>query len=102
MIVGHLPASLPFSVSEISPTTSDRSGSRSSQRISLAEILYAIQDRMVFYDLYVNLTNRTIDAYAKGNRRKFAVMLHGKLAALDVYALHLYLWEHFSNNLTAT
>ena len=57
---------------------------------------------MVFYDLYVNLTNRTIDAYAKGNRRKFAVMLHGKLAALDVYALHLYLWEHFSNNLTAT
>lgn len=39
---------------------------------------------MAFYDLYVNLTNRTIDTYAKGNQRRFAVMLHGKLAALDV------------------
>lgn len=56
----------------------------SSQKISRAEILSAINDRAAFYDLYVNLTNRTIDTYAKGNRKKFAVMLHGKLAALDV------------------
>ena len=84
MTVGHLPASLPFSVSEISPGSKDRDDMYSSQKISRAEILSAINDRAAFYDLYVNLTNRTIDTYAKGNRKKFAVMLHGKLAALDV------------------
>lgn len=82
MVVGHLPASLPFSVLEISPAT-EQNNTISSQ-ISRVEILSAIQDQAAFYDLYINLTNRTIDAYAKGNRRKFAVMLHGKLAALDV------------------
>lgn len=55
-----------------------------SSQISRAEILSAVKDQATFYDLYVNLTNRAIDIYAKGNRRKFAVMLHGKLAALDV------------------
>lgn len=84
MIVGHLPVSLPFSVSNISLATADRNNTRSSKKISRAEILSAIQDQAAFYDLYVNLTNRAIDTYAKGNRRKFAVMLHGKLAALDV------------------
>lgn len=83
MVIGHLPASLPFSPWEVSPATSDRGNTNLSQ-ISRAEILSAIKDQAVFYDLYVNLTNRTIDTYAKGNRRKFAVMLHGKLAALDV------------------
>ena len=81
MIVGHLPASLPFSAPL---AATDRNDRRSSQGISRAEILSAIKDQAAFYDLYVNLTNRTIDTYAKGNRRKFAVMLHGKLAALDV------------------
>lgn len=84
MIVGHLPGSLPFSVSEVSLATADRNDTHSSEKISRAEILSAIKDRAAFYDLYVNLTSRTIDTYAKGNRRKFAVMLHGKLAALDV------------------
>lgn len=55
-----------------------------SSHISRAEILSAIKDQAAFYDLYIDLTNRAIDTYAKGNRRKFAVMLHGKLAALDV------------------
>lgn len=84
MIVGYLPASLPFSAPETSSATSDRNHTHSPQEISRAEILSAIKDHTAFYDLYVNLTNRTIDMYAKGNRRKFAVMLHGKLAALDV------------------
>ena len=84
MAVGHLPASLPFSVSEVPRTIPDRKDSRSSQKISQAEIISAIKDRTAFYDLYVNLTNRTIDTYAKGNQRRFAVWLHGKLAALDV------------------
>ena len=84
MIVGHLPASLPFFVSETALVTAQRNDIHSSQKISRAEILSAIKDQAAFYDLYVNLTNRAIDTYAKGNRRKFAVMLHGKLAALDV------------------
>ena len=83
MVVGHLPASLPFPVSEISLVTSEQNHKHSSQ-ISRVEILSAMNDQAAFYDLYVNLTNRVIDTYAKGNRRKFAVMLHGKLAALDV------------------
>ena len=81
MIVGHLPTSLPFSVSEIPLETANRNPS---QKISRVEIISAIKDQAAFYDLYVNLTNRTIDTYAKGNRKKFAVMLHGRLAALDV------------------
>ena len=32
------------------------------------------------------ITNRAIDLYAKGGRRKFALKLHGTLAALDVCA----------------
>jgi hypothetical protein len=35
--------------------------------------------------LYTKLTNRAIDAYVKAGRRKFAVKLHGSLAALDVF-----------------
>ena len=83
MIVGHLPASLPFFVSAAALATTEGNDTHSSQKLSRAEILSAIKDQAAFYDLYVNLTNRTIDTYAKGNRRKFAVMLHGKLAALD-------------------
>jgi len=81
VIVGHLPTSLPFSTPL---ATTDRNDAHSSDGISRVEILSAIKDQAAFYDLYVNLTNRTIDMYARGNRRKFAVMLHGKLAALDV------------------
>lgn len=83
MAVGHLPASLQFSASEASLATFDRDDGHPSQ-ISRAEVLSAIKDQVAFYDLYVNLTNKAIDTYAKGNRKKFAVMLHGKLAALDV------------------
>ena len=84
MIIGHLPTSLPFSVSEIALETAGQNKRYSAQGISRAEILSAIKDPAAFYDLYVNLTNRTIDTYARGNRKKFAVMLHGKMAALDV------------------
>jgi len=83
-MVGHLPASLPFFVSVTALATTERKDVHSSHKISRVEILSAIKDQAAFYDLYVNLTNRAIDTYAKGNRRKFAVMLHGKLAALDV------------------
>jgi hypothetical protein len=37
----------------------------------------------------VGLTNRAIDMYVKAGRRKFALKLHGSLAALDVYVISL-------------
>jgi hypothetical protein len=59
---------------------------RLSQKITQPEILSSIEDIDAFYDLYINVTNRAIDMYAKAGRRKFALKLHGSLAALDVYA----------------
>jgi hypothetical protein len=45
---------------------------------------------MAFYDIYVKLTNRAIDAYVKAGRRKFALRLHGSLAAMDVLVMTVY------------
>jgi hypothetical protein len=41
--------------------------------------------------MYVKMTNRAIDAYVKAGRRKFALRLHGSLAALDVLVTTLFL-----------
>lgn len=54
-------------------------------------------DADTFYDLYLGLTNRAIELYAKGNRRKFALKLHGSLAALD-----LYVWPLHSRSIVLT
>lgn len=43
-----------------------------------------MEDKEVFYEAYVKLTNRAIELYAKAGRRKFALKLHGSLAALDL------------------
>lgn len=78
--VGHLPARPPFSHSPVS------SGSPASdKKISSEDILESIKNRDAFYEKYVEITNRAIDMYAKAGRRKFALKLHGSLAALDVY-----------------
>jgi hypothetical protein len=61
-----------------------RSGSESGSDVSRPEIVSAIADKDVFYDLYVNITKRAIDLYAKAGRRQFALKLHATLAALDV------------------
>jgi hypothetical protein len=45
----------------------------------------AISKKEAFYELYVAVTNRAIDLYAKSGRRKFALKLHGNLAALELY-----------------
>ncbi|KAK0450746.1 hypothetical protein EV421DRAFT_2050577 [Armillaria borealis] len=79
----HLPCRPPFSgVSDASVKLSETS---SSQTISNDHLLKALEDKEVFYDLYINITNRAIDMYAKAGRRKFALKLHGSLAALDVH-----------------
>jgi hypothetical protein len=82
--VGHLPSRLPFSLT-LAPSSLNISAKRSSQKISKAEFASCVEDREAFYDLYVAVTNRAIDMYVKGGRRKFALKLHGTLAALDVY-----------------
>lgn len=52
--------------------------------ITRTELLASLSDRDALYDLYVNVTNRAIELYATAGRRKFALKLHGSLAALDV------------------
>ena len=52
--------------------------------ISKREIISAIGDKEVFYDLYTTISNRAIDMYVKAGRRKFALKIHGSLAVLDV------------------
>jgi hypothetical protein len=84
--VGHLPPQPPFSLTVTHSRRNSTNGlaKRSSQKISKADFLSSVEDREAFYDLYVAITNRAIDLYAKGGRRKFALKLHGTLAALDV------------------
>lgn len=53
-------------------------------QISKYEVILAIRDEEAFYDLYCATSNRAIDMYAKSGRRKFALKLHGFLAALDM------------------
>ncbi|KAJ7098036.1 trafficking protein particle complex subunit 10 [Mycena belliarum] len=81
--VGHLPARPPFSNSPNPPSTSG--SPESDKKISNPDILESIKSGDTFYDTYVGITNRAIDMYAKAGRRKFALKLHGSLAALDVH-----------------
>ncbi|KAK0503134.1 hypothetical protein EDD18DRAFT_1136499 [Armillaria luteobubalina] len=79
----HLPCRPPFS--NVSDASVKSSKTSSSQTISNEHLLKALEDKEAFYDLYINITNRAIDMYAKAGRRKFALKLHGSLAALDVH-----------------
>lgn len=56
----------------------------STQSISNPDIRACIDDAEFFYDLYIRITNRAIEMYARSKRRKFALKLHESLAALDV------------------
>ncbi|KAF9227601.1 hypothetical protein BS17DRAFT_746219 [Gyrodon lividus] len=90
VIVGHLPSKLPFSLAIPAPVTISHSpfisDKRSStHRISKYEIMLAIGESEAFYDLYTTICNRAIDMYVKAGRRKFALKLHGSLAALDIH-----------------
>jgi len=82
--VGHLPKKPPFANTYVEETRSEQPRTHSStHQISKHEIILAIGDREAFYDLYCATTNRAIDMYVKAGRRKFALKLHGFLAALD-------------------
>ncbi|CCL99344.1 uncharacterized protein FIBRA_01362 [Fibroporia radiculosa] len=84
--VGHLPMRPPFSIviPPPSPTMDKPSQERSTQKITRSDLITAIDNQESFYDLYIQLANRAIELYASAGRRKFALKLHGNLAALDV------------------
>ncbi|KZT68199.1 hypothetical protein DAEQUDRAFT_693019 [Daedalea quercina L-15889] len=81
---GYLPSRPPFSIALPAPSSRSTKGERPLQPISRQELLVAISDRDALFDLYVVITNRAIEYYASAGRRKFAIKLHGNLAALDV------------------
>ncbi|KAJ7063184.1 trafficking protein particle complex subunit 10 [Mycena amicta] len=84
--VGHLPVRPPF----CSTTQPPSSGAFAPDKpLSSKEVSEAINSRDAFYESYVVMTNRAIDMYAKAGRRKFALKLHGSLAALDVHRARL-------------
>jgi len=79
---GHLPASPPFSISlsTRSPLPTPKNLKFSNETLNVA-----IHNQQAFYELYVAVTKRAIDLYAKSGRRKFALKLHGCLAAFELY-----------------
>ena len=83
---GHLPASAPFSLSlcTTTPFPSPQDLQFSNETLSVA-----INNRQAFDELYIALTNRAVDFYAKSGRRKFALKLHGFLAAFELYVFPL-------------
>ena len=83
----HLPSRSPFTMS-ISPARPrpNVGDKRASRTISQPALVACFHDKEAFYELYNALTNKAIDLYARAGRRKFALKLHGSLAALDVYA----------------
>ncbi|KAI0665103.1 trafficking protein particle complex subunit 10 [Cubamyces menziesii] len=84
---GHLPIRPPFSLSLPSNynTAKESQVKDASQSLSNAELASALLNKEAFYELYVSVTNRAIELYANAGRRKFALKLHGSLAALDVH-----------------
>ncbi|PPR03937.1 hypothetical protein CVT26_001142 [Gymnopilus dilepis] len=82
IIAGHLPRAPPFS---ISLTSSHDLPPDTPLRFSDDSLNAAVKATETFYKLYVAVTNRAIDLYAKSGRRKFALKLHGNLAALEFH-----------------
>ncbi|KAI0327179.1 hypothetical protein GY45DRAFT_1328000 [Cubamyces sp. BRFM 1775] len=84
---GHLPNRPPFSLSLPSNygEAKESQVKEASQSVSNAELASALLNKEAFYELYVTITNRAIELYANAGRRKFALKLHGSLAALDVH-----------------
>ncbi|KAJ3509402.1 hypothetical protein NLJ89_g5241 [Agrocybe chaxingu] len=79
---GHLPDSPPFS---ISTSGSRRKSPETPLQFTNETLNAAVNNQEAFYELYVAITNRAIDLYAKSGRRKFALKLHGCLAALELH-----------------
>ncbi|GAA5988713.1 hypothetical protein JCM5350_001988 [Sporobolomyces pararoseus] len=88
MGAGHLPMVHPFSMSlnEISPSrpTSPTSSQPADRPpVSRKDLLDAISDRTTFDKLYVELSQKTIQAYQTSGRKRCALKLHAGLAGLE-------------------
>ncbi|TFK72158.1 hypothetical protein BDN72DRAFT_836546 [Pluteus cervinus] len=84
--VGHLPHQPPFSTVVDSPEVLSKAiNTNATKVISNEKLLSALGNAEAFYELYVATSNRAIELYAKAGRRKFALKLHGSLAALDLH-----------------
>lgn len=84
---GFLPNKPPFSLilpSSFDLAAKDPKTKRGSLTITKTELLTSMEQQDTLYDLYLNVTNRAIELYANSGRRKFALKLHGSLAALDM------------------
>ena len=88
--VGFIPNKPPFSLalpSSFNSGLTSPTDKRSSMTITKPELLSSMKEQETLYELYLNVTNRAIELYANSGRRKFALKLHGSLAALDMYVL---------------
>lgn len=88
MGAGHLPMVHPFSMSlnEISPsrpTSPATSQPADRPPVSRKDLLDAISDRTTFDKLYVELSQKTIQAYQTSGRKRCALKLHAGLAGLE-------------------
>ncbi|KAI5124589.1 hypothetical protein M0805_003108 [Coniferiporia weirii] len=87
--LGYLPNDPPFSACVVdlneleTPNSAEATIKLASQKVTNTDILELIDNKPFFYDLYIRLTNKAIDLFVKAGRRKFALKLHGSLAALD-------------------
>ncbi|KLO12624.1 hypothetical protein SCHPADRAFT_998021 [Schizopora paradoxa] len=77
----YLPDNPPFSFSRLE----DPNIGFSSGAITNKDLVKCLADANYFYNLYIKLSNQSIDSYVKAGRRKFALKLHGSLAALDMH-----------------
>ncbi|KDE05467.1 hypothetical protein MVLG_04157 [Microbotryum lychnidis-dioicae p1A1 Lamole] len=92
---GHLPPSHPFSMSLNEPTFSipstfnspDLNNLNTHQRppVSRQDLLNAIEDGEAFDKLFIDLTNRSIQAYSQSGRKRCSLKLHASLAALEYH-----------------
>lgn len=78
----------PFSMSlnEISPSRPSTTASpKTAERppVSRKDLLDAIADQTVFDKLYVDLSQKTIQAYQTSGRKRCAIKLHAGLAGLE-------------------
>ncbi|KAM0790185.1 hypothetical protein ACM66B_005503 [Microbotryomycetes sp. NB124-2] len=83
---GHLPSAHPFSMSLNERSTmpsSPASNDAAKPPIARAELTEAIKDSSRFDVLYLDVTNRCIDAYQASGRKRCSLKLHASLAALE-------------------
>ncbi|EKM55480.1 uncharacterized protein PHACADRAFT_143869 [Phanerochaete carnosa HHB-10118-sp] len=83
---GFLPCQPPFTdaLPKARPEKTPSATPDSLSAISNTDLRSALQDQEAFFESYIGLTNQAIELYASAGRRKFALRMHGSLAALDV------------------